>query len=275
MKSSFRTALIAAIVSAVIASGAAVATTQTFTLGQTNRVDAPSKVTNLQSDGTTINSVDAPVLTLQNASATANATPLSLLAASGRPPFKVNTQTKVANLNADQLDGRDSTGFYLAGSKVADSLKADNATTATTAFGLKCTGCIFPANLSGSLVKRVSWQGGSGDSTSLVIGLTELDIACLPDQLRINLVSRAPAGVSGEAMGVFQRSSPGPTGLLWFGTDAATGPTTFITERSTYAYGSGNLLFDLPSETTSTNFFYVRQADFNRCRFVAVSTRTA
>ena len=45
MKSSFKTALIAAVVSAFVAAGAAVATTKTFVLGTTNTVDAVSTVT--------------------------------------------------------------------------------------------------------------------------------------------------------------------------------------------------------------------------------------
>jgi hypothetical protein len=111
MKGSFKTALIAAVVSAVVASGAAVATTQTFTLGTTNRVDASSNVTNVQANGTTVNPVDAPLLTLENKSTTGNATPLSLLAAANHPPLKVNTQTKIANLNADLVDGKHATAF--------------------------------------------------------------------------------------------------------------------------------------------------------------------
>ena len=42
MKGSFKTALIAAVVSAFVAAGAAVATTKTFVLGTTNTVDAAS-----------------------------------------------------------------------------------------------------------------------------------------------------------------------------------------------------------------------------------------
>jgi hypothetical protein len=110
MNGSFKTALIAAVVSAFVAAGAAVATTQTFVLGTTNRVDAKSTVINAKADGT-VNPVDAPLLTLQNKNATANATPLALLAGAGRPPFTVNSQTRVANLNADKLDGIDSAGF--------------------------------------------------------------------------------------------------------------------------------------------------------------------
>lgn len=124
MKGSFRTALIAAVVSAVVSAGAAVATTQAFTLGTTNRVNAPSMVVNATSNGVT-NPVDAPLLTLNNKSSTANATPLSLLAASGHAPFTVNTQTRVTNLNADQLDGRSSEYFLPRTAKAADSDKLD------------------------------------------------------------------------------------------------------------------------------------------------------
>jgi hypothetical protein len=109
--SSFKIALIAAAVSAVVSAGAAVATIQTFSLGTTNRVNAASNVTNVQANGTTVNPVDAALLTLENKSTSANATPLSLLAAPNHPALKVNTQTKVVNLNADQLDGKDSKGF--------------------------------------------------------------------------------------------------------------------------------------------------------------------
>ena len=44
MKSSFKTALVAAAVAAVVSAGAAVATTKTFVLGTTNTVDAASTV---------------------------------------------------------------------------------------------------------------------------------------------------------------------------------------------------------------------------------------
>jgi hypothetical protein len=111
MNGSFKTALIAAFVSAFVAAGAAVATTQTFVLGTTDRVNAATKVTNLQANGTTVNPVDAPLMTLENKSTSTNATPLSLVAAANHSPLKVNTQTKVTNLNADQLDGKDSSAL--------------------------------------------------------------------------------------------------------------------------------------------------------------------
>jgi hypothetical protein len=50
-------------------------------------------------------------LQVTNASTGAGATALGLTVGSGRPPLTVNSGTKVANLNADKLDGIDSSGF--------------------------------------------------------------------------------------------------------------------------------------------------------------------
>ena len=44
-------------------------------------------------------------LQVSNTSAAASAVPLQLTAAAGHPPMKVNTTTKVVNLNADYVDG--------------------------------------------------------------------------------------------------------------------------------------------------------------------------
>lgn len=52
-----------------------------------------------------------PTLQLWNTSTSAGATPLSLVTSSSRPPMAVNSSTKVANLNADKVDGKDSATF--------------------------------------------------------------------------------------------------------------------------------------------------------------------
>jgi hypothetical protein len=46
-----------------------------------------------------------------NASTAANATGITIATAATRPPLKVTSAVKVDNLNADRLDGIDSTGF--------------------------------------------------------------------------------------------------------------------------------------------------------------------
>jgi hypothetical protein len=60
-------------------------------------------------------SLSAPVsgkaLQVTNTGTVASSTALGLNVASGHAPFTVNSGAKVANLNADKLDGIDSTGF--------------------------------------------------------------------------------------------------------------------------------------------------------------------
>jgi hypothetical protein len=90
--------------------GTALATTQGFVLGTTNRVDAASAVTNVKADNTQ-NPIASPLLRLTNLSTGTGATALGLNVASGHAPFTTNSATKVTNLNADKLDGLDSTAF--------------------------------------------------------------------------------------------------------------------------------------------------------------------
>ena len=68
----------------------------TFNVGQTNTANAVSKL---------VGSVAGPSLQIDNNSTNANATALDLQVEAGKPPMKVNSQTKVALLNADKLDG--------------------------------------------------------------------------------------------------------------------------------------------------------------------------
>jgi hypothetical protein len=53
--------------------------------------------------------VAGPALQIINNNAAANATALNLATRADRPPMRVNSATKVANLNADTVDGLDST----------------------------------------------------------------------------------------------------------------------------------------------------------------------
>src|SRR5262245_42083319 len=119
MKGSFKTALIAAVVSAFVAAGAAVATTKTFQLGTSNTVDAASTVTAGAAG------LNTKMLQLTNNSTGSSATALGLMTASSRPPLIVNSGAKVANLNVDKLDGIDSTGFLPKTGKAADADKLD------------------------------------------------------------------------------------------------------------------------------------------------------
>ena len=73
-----------------------------FDLGKTNTVNAISRL---------VGSVGGPNLLIDNNSTNSSATALDLRVESGKPPLKVNSETKVDKLNADKLDGQDSTDF--------------------------------------------------------------------------------------------------------------------------------------------------------------------
>lgn len=117
-------AIMLALVLGVVTSALAALPGDPFRLGQTNGIDAMS---------TLVGNVAGPLLRVDNSSTGAGATALSLQVEAGKPPMKVNSGAKVAKLNTDKLDGLDSTGFYAAGSKVADSSHADLADSATSA----------------------------------------------------------------------------------------------------------------------------------------------
>ena len=76
-----------------------------------------------------------PALRISNPSTTTSSTALDLQVATGKAPMKVNSQTKVSNLNADKLDGKHSTEFLGVTAKAADSLHADQATDSDTLDG--------------------------------------------------------------------------------------------------------------------------------------------
>ena len=70
---------------------------------------------------TLLGSRSGAILAIDNDSSATNARALDLRVEEGMAPMVVNSDGKVTNLNADKLDGLDSTGFYAAGSKVTDS----------------------------------------------------------------------------------------------------------------------------------------------------------
>ena len=96
--------LVVSVIALVIALGGAgySATGGNFILGNSNSASTP---TLLQGP------IATRTLQVNNGSTTAGATALSLSVVAGHPPMKVNSSTKVANLNADKLDGLDSTHF--------------------------------------------------------------------------------------------------------------------------------------------------------------------
>jgi hypothetical protein len=107
MRRADRARVVSGIVGAVGAGGTtALATTQVFTLGTSNQVDAASTVAVKAGAA-----VAAPLVSLSNTSTGAAATPLALTAAPNHPALTVNTKTRVVSLDADLFDGIDSKTF--------------------------------------------------------------------------------------------------------------------------------------------------------------------
>src|SRR3954469_19417324 len=78
--------------------GAYAATNDPFLLGGANSATTPS---------TLDAPVDAAALKLSNSSTGANATAAAPPVPAGRPPLSTNSSARVANLNADKIDGLD------------------------------------------------------------------------------------------------------------------------------------------------------------------------
>jgi hypothetical protein len=88
------------------------ATGGNFVLGQSNTATSGSTLTA---------NVPGKTLTLKNTNTSTSSTALNVNVAAGRPPFTTNSATKVANLNADKLDGLDATSFLAVGDTAANS----------------------------------------------------------------------------------------------------------------------------------------------------------
>ena len=86
------------------------ATGGNFILGQSNSASSTTSLTRTGANA-------GKGLQVTNNSTTAGATAVGLNVAAGHAPFTVNSGTKVANLNADKLDGLDSTAVAQNGSE--------------------------------------------------------------------------------------------------------------------------------------------------------------
>jgi hypothetical protein len=100
-----------AITALIVALGGtnAYATVTTFMLGATNTSNAPTALTASTTAWPT--TASQRLLQLTNTNTAVGATAMGLNVASGHAPFTVNSGTKVTNLNADRLDGIDSSAL--------------------------------------------------------------------------------------------------------------------------------------------------------------------
>jgi hypothetical protein len=126
------------------------ATGGNFILGKGNTAGAPTSLTSTLADAlksafVVQNKSGGTALELKVGNAT---TPANDVA-----PMKVNSTSKVTNLNADLLDGKSDTDFYAAGSKVSDSAHADQAKNADTLDG-RDSSDYLPGDLPGGTTLR-------------------------------------------------------------------------------------------------------------------------
>lgn len=99
----------------------------TFNLGQTNTVDALSRL---------VGSTNNALLRIDNDDAGASATALELRVEPGQAPMKVDSSTKVQGLNADEVDGKSADAFLGTDDKADDAthaVQADRAARAANA----------------------------------------------------------------------------------------------------------------------------------------------
>jgi hypothetical protein len=84
-----------------------------FNLGKTNRVDATSTLTG---------STAGRMLQVTNSSGGSGAAGIGITVGTGKPPLVVNSSKKVGHLNADMVDGIDSTGMVKSGDAAGGDL---------------------------------------------------------------------------------------------------------------------------------------------------------
>ncbi len=96
--------------------------------------------------------IDGAAMNLRNTSGAANATALELTVASGHAPMRVNSTTKVANLNADRLDGLDATAFLGANKVRADGNHSSSSIDDFTGSGVSVAATTFTAPAAGFIM---------------------------------------------------------------------------------------------------------------------------
>ena len=137
-----------------VASMALGANGQAWILGQNNAATAITKLAGAAG-------VDGPMLQLINNNADTNDTALDLRVQAGEAPMSVNSDTKVANLNSDQLDGKDQSAF-------ADVSELDAATVISRWSALPTQGTYTSEG--GTLVVSAAGSGFRSDSNTRTVG---------------------------------------------------------------------------------------------------------
>lgn len=227
-------AMVVALVALVVALGGTTyaATGGNFILGQSNTAGSSSSLT-------------APIagkaLQLTNPSTGSGATALGLTVGSGRPPLTTNSATKVDNLNADRLDGHDSSYFL--------PVFGTAASAANGAY-------------------RMFYDDPPEADIKTVLTIKEMTIRadCVPGvSLTLYVDSTVPAGID---FGVLRRINTGanPTtpeaggGTANFSTVLAAAPS------GTFQRAEGQLVYSNANRMISVTFHAVANSSTNRCQ---------
>ena len=121
-----------------------------FNLGKVNTVNAITKLAG---------SVPGASLVIDNNSTDSAATALNLQVEAGKAPIKVNSQTRVANLNADKLDGKSSEDVGSHAKMTTDILDFNLPTVAGQYGGPFQTVATLPLNVPGNAPQLVRLDG--------------------------------------------------------------------------------------------------------------------
>jgi hypothetical protein len=189
-------ALIGGVVALVLGSGTAYAATGgTFVLGRANKATTLTTLTNTAG------------------------TPLSLVGKTGAAPLKVASSTKVANLNADKLDGLDSKTFLRATGKAANADKLDGLD--SSAFARIAPDSMGSVGYGADLADGEDWDR---DGSTDVVAVAGCPAGYLLTGGGYDLTNPDP-NVPGSAAGPVLRSAADESGNYWLvvvhSTDAA------------------------------------------------------
>lgn len=178
--------MLALVVGAASAALAGTGVGATFNLGRVNSVNKLSSL---------VGRARSPILSVTNRGI---GTALTLRVRPGRPPMTVSSGKKVKNLNADRLDGQDSSAFLPVNGKAADSNLLDGQDSSS-----------FVQTNTNAFVRNNTYRAESnlGPGTLLGDGTYRIDVTCSPGDV---LLSGGPANINSTS--TLLESFPASTG---------------------------------------------------------------
>ncbi len=235
------------------------ATGGSFILGGSNKANKGSSLTA---------NVAGKTLTLKNTSTGAGASALNLNVAGTKPPFTTNSGTKVANLNADKLDGLSSAAFLGTGAKASDADLLDGMT--ATDFLWLNSKALDSENLDGQDSTDFLGAGDTAVNSGLLDGMDSKAFARLGGVINGNgtIVQGTGFTISKLGTGDYQITFPDgtlssancPPIVAVIAVTAGTDRNAIITNRSCSSSGGGSFdtkLLDAAGDAQDTPFIFL------------------